>query len=123
MLPWSISPLHYLFAFPVSTFRVIIAFQFRCSEPPSLFNFGIKSHHRLSVSVFRAIIIAFQFRRSESSSSLLNSNVQSHHRFSVSAFRAIIIAFGFGVQSHHHFFLVLAFKATIAVQFRRLESS
>ena len=59
----------------------------RHSEPPSLFSCGIQSHHRFSVSAFRAIIVAFQFRHSE-----LSSVFRSTFRvaFLVSAVRVVI---------------------------------
>ncbi|WKA02256.1 hypothetical protein VitviT2T_020468 [Vitis vinifera] len=75
-------------------------------------SFGIQSHHRFSVSAFRAITIfslafrAFitsQFWRLEPSSPL-SFGIHSHHYFQ------------FGVQSLHHF-SVLAFGAIIASQF------
>ena len=100
-------------------------FQFRRSEPSSLLSIGDQSHHRFSVSTFKAII-AFQFRRSESPS-LLSFGVQSHHRLSVLAFKAIIafrfrcsgpsLLLSFGVQIHHRF-SILAFKAIITSQFQ-----
>ncbi|RVW36542.1 hypothetical protein CK203_072854 [Vitis vinifera] len=79
------------------------------SESLSLLSFGVQSHHcRFSVSAFRAIIVAFQFRRSEPSSVFRSTfRVTS----SVSAFRAIIgfqidiqsHILGFSVQSCYHF--------------------
>ena len=67
------------------TFRVIItASQLQCSEPSPLLNFGVQSHHcRFLVSAFRAIIVASQFWRLESSLSLFNFGVQGYHRFLV----------------------------------------
>ncbi|RVW81098.1 Transposon Ty3-I Gag-Pol polyprotein [Vitis vinifera] len=111
-----------------STFRAIIASQFRRSEPSSLPNFDVQSHHPFLVSVFRAII-ASQFWRSEppslpslafraviasqfwcsKPSSLLRFGIQSHHRFSVSTFRAIIASQFW--HSEPSSFSILAFKS------------
>ena len=86
----------------------------RHSGQPSLFSCGIQSHHRFSVSAFRAII-TFSVRRSESSSSLLSFGIQSHHcSFLVSAFRAII-GFQIDIQSRYHF-SASAFRAIIGFQ-------
>uniref|UniRef100_F6HSK6 Uncharacterized protein n=1 Tax=Vitis vinifera TaxID=29760 RepID=F6HSK6_VITVI len=117
----------------VSAFRVVITSQLRCSEPSSLLLsvsafravidfqidiqsrvlcFGVQSRYHFSTSVFRAIIITSQFRRSE-----LSSIFRSTFRVtsSVSAFRVIITS-QFDVQSHHHHFLVSAFRAIIGFQ-------
>ncbi|KAL6323896.1 hypothetical protein AAG906_005893 [Vitis piasezkii] len=119
--------------FSVSAFRVIIASQFRSSEPSSLLSFGVQSHHRLSVLTFRTTIVS-QFQRSKPPSSfpvwcleslsLLSFGVQSHHRFSDSAFRAIIASQFWrsepsslpGVQSHHPF-SVSVFRTIIILNF------
>ena len=72
--------------------------QFQRSEPSSLFSFGVQSHHRVFSSVFK-VVITSRFWRSESLSLLSLM------------FRFIIITSQFDVQSHHHRFSVLAFRA------------
>ena len=89
---------------PLSTsFRAIMSnFQFGVQSHFS--SFGVQSHHRFSVSVFKAIVsfsFGVQSRSSHSlgiQSHLSSFGIQSHHRFSISAFRAIV-SFSFGVQS------------------------
>ena len=85
----------------------------------SHFQLGVQSHHRFSVSAFRAIIV-FSVWCSESASSLLHL-----------AFRATIVSqfrrsessscFQFDVQSHCHHFLV--WRSESLSRFRRSESS
>ena len=58
----------------------------RHSGPPSLFSCGIQSHHRFSVSAFRAVI-GFQI---DVQSRVLGFGFQSRYHFSASVFRAII---------------------------------
>ena len=96
-------------------FKVVFSFwhskslsQFRRSEPSSLLSFGVQSHHRFSVSTFKAII-ASQFRRSEPSS-LLSFDVQSHYRFSVPTFRAVVHSLAFKVVIH-----ILMFRVTSSI--------
>ena len=95
--------------FLVSTFRAIIVFSVRRSEPSSVFRLTFRVAS--SVSAFR-VVITFQF------------DVQSHHHhFSVSAFRAItvfsvsvfkaIIGFQINIQNHHHHFSAPAFRVII----------
>ena len=109
---------------------ISLHFQFQRSEPSSLLNSGVQSHHRFSVLAFRAIISS-QFQCSEPSS-LPSSGVQSRHRFSVPAFRAIIASqfrhsessslLSSDIQSHHRF-SIPAFRAIIASQFWRSKPS
>ena len=92
----------------------------RSKSSPSLFSFGVQSHHRFFRSTFRVASSVSTFRVVITS----QFDVQSHHHhFSISAFRAIIgflidiqsplLGFrrseslsllSFGVQSHHHYF-------------------
>ncbi|RVW61619.1 hypothetical protein CK203_065872 [Vitis vinifera] len=111
--------------FLVSAFRAITVFTVRRSEPSSVFRstFRVTSsistfrvviasqfdvqghHHRFLVSAFRAITV-FTVRRSEPSSVFRSTfRVAS----SILTFR-VVIASQFDVQSHHHHFLVSAFR-------------
>ena len=112
----------------------------------SHFQFGIQSHHRFSVSAFRAIVsFSFDVQSRSSPSFGIQSHfssfgVQSHRHFSVLAFRAIVsFSFGvqslsspsFGIQSHLSSFWCseplslssLAFEATVSSRLRCSESS
>ncbi|RVX12979.1 hypothetical protein CK203_009746 [Vitis vinifera] len=117
--------------FSVTACRAIIGFQIDIQsrilgfgvKVVIAFQFGVQSHHcRFSVSAFRAIIgfqIDIQSRILEPSSVFRSTfRVTS----SVSAFRVVITS-QFDVQSHHHHFLVSAFRAITASQFRRSEPS
>ncbi|RVX07061.1 Gag-Pol polyprotein [Vitis vinifera] len=124
--------------FLVSAFRAIIVFTVRRSEPSSVFRstFRVTSsistfrvviasqfdvqghHHRFLVSAFRAITV-FTVRRSEPSSVFRSTfRVAS----SILTFR-VVIASQFDVQSHHHHFLVSAFRAITVFSVRRSEPS
>ena len=84
-------------------FRVV-----RRSEPPSLFSFGVQSHHHHFL-VWR-FDLRPRFRRSEPC--FASFGVQSHHRLPVLAFKAIV-SFSFDVQSRS-LLIILAFRAIIA---------
>ncbi|WKA12988.1 hypothetical protein VitviT2T_030329 [Vitis vinifera] len=129
--------------FSVLAFRAVIDFQIDIQS--RVLGFGVQSRYHFSASVFRAIIttsLSFgvqsrhrfsdrhseshpQFQRSESLSLLKPSSIfRSTFRVasSVSAFRVVITS-QFDVQSHHHHFLVSAFRAITASQFRHSEPS
>ncbi|RVW78009.1 hypothetical protein CK203_044865 [Vitis vinifera] len=128
---WGIPP---LFGFTVSlvdfslTFRVIITFRFRRSEPSPCFQFGVQSHNRFSD---RHSESHPRLRRSESLSLLSLTFMVIIIIFLVSVFKAIIgfqidiqsRILSFDVQSHLHHFSVLAFRVIIAFQFWRSEPS
>ena len=115
--------------FLVAAFRAITASQFLHSEPSSRSQFDVQSHHhRFSVSAFRAIIVAFQFRHSE-----LSSVFRSTFRVasSISTFKVIIIVFSSAFRAIIDFhidiqsrILGLTFRVIIITsQFRRSEPS
>ena len=122
----SLSLLNSIWAFRVASS------QFGRSEQPSLLNFGVQSHHLLSVTIFKAfILLGLAFRAAfpvwHLELRLLSLGVQSHHISSVWTFRATIFSvwvfratisspFSLGVQSCH-LHSVRVFKATISSQF------
>ena len=88
--------------------------------PELLFSrFDVQSHHHhFLVLTFRAITV-FSVRRSEPSLIFRSTfRVAS----SISTFR-VVIASQFDVQSHHHHFLVSAFRAITVFSVRRSEPS
>ena len=93
----SLPSLTFRVTFPISVFRAIITS-----------SFDVQSHrYHFSVSAFRAIIVVFQFRRSEPSSVFSLT-----FRFAFLSLTFTVAFSVFNFQSHHHL-LVLAFKAII----------
>ena len=112
-----------LFSFGVRSHHYHVL-SFWHSKPPSLFSFGFQSHHRVFRLTFRVIIITSQYRCSKPSSSIFSFGVRSHH-YHVLSFRRSEppSLFSFGFQSHHRVFF-LTFRAIIITsQFRRSEPS
>ena len=105
-------------------FRVVVCFQFRCSEPSSFLSYDIQSHHfqfdtqrcQFLVLTFRATISSLAFKATTS----FQFGVQSHCSSSVR--RSVPSSFlSFGVQSHQHF--QFGVQNQHRSQFRRSEPS